>query len=71
MKIAVIGAGITGLTAGWRLSQKNHQVVVLEKEKFPGGLTAGFKKENWQKIGIGLWKIFSTIFLFPIGRLKI
>jgi len=47
MKIAVIGAGITGLTAGWRLSQKNHQVVVLEKEKFPGGLAAGFKKENW------------------------
>jgi len=48
MKIAVVGAGITGLTAGWRLSQKKHQVFVFEKEKLPGGLAAGFKKENWR-----------------------
>ncbi|MGB9707636.1 MAG: FAD-dependent oxidoreductase [Microgenomates group bacterium] len=47
MKIAVVGAGITGLTTAYRLSQKNYKVVVFEKEKFPGGLAAGFKKENW------------------------
>ncbi len=47
MKIAIIGAGITGLTAGYRLSQKGHQVTIFEKEKFSGGLAAGFKKRKW------------------------
>jgi protoporphyrinogen oxidase len=47
MKIAIIGAGITGLTAGYRLSKKNHRVTLFEKEKFSGGLAAGFKKKNW------------------------
>jgi protoporphyrinogen oxidase len=47
MKIAIIGAGITGLTIGYRLSQKGHQVTLFEKEKFSGGLAAGFKKKNW------------------------
>jgi len=48
MKIAIIGGGITGLTAGWRLSQKNHQVFIFEKDKRLGGLASGFKEENWQ-----------------------
>jgi protoporphyrinogen oxidase len=47
MKIAIIGAGITGLTTGYRLSQKGHQVTLFEKGKFSGGLAAGFKKRNW------------------------
>jgi protoporphyrinogen oxidase len=47
MRIAVIGAGITGLTAALKLSQKGHQVVVFEKEKYPGGLVAGFRQKNW------------------------
>lgn len=47
MEIAIIGAGITGLTAGYRLSQEGHRVVIFEKEKFAGGLATGFKKENW------------------------
>jgi len=48
MRIAVIGAGITGLTAALKLSQKGHQVVVFEKEKYPGGLAAGFGQEAWE-----------------------
>lgn len=47
MKIAIIGAGITGLTAAYRLSQKSHQVTIFEKEKYAGGLAAGFKEKNW------------------------
>jgi protoporphyrinogen oxidase len=47
MKIAIIGAGITGLTAGYQLSQKGHQITIFEKEKFCGGLAAGFKKKGW------------------------
>jgi len=47
MEIAIIGAGLTGLTAGYRLSEEGHRVVIFEKEKFAGGLATGFKKENW------------------------
>lgn len=48
MKIAIIGAGFTGLTAAYRLSQKNHQVTVFERENQPGGLALGYKKKNWE-----------------------
>jgi len=46
LKIAIIGAGFTGLTAALRLS-KHHQVTVFEKEKFSGGLSATFKLPSW------------------------
>lgn len=47
MKIAILGGGITGLTAAYYLAKKNHQVAVLEKEKVLGGLAAGFKNNSW------------------------
>lgn len=47
MRIAIIGAGFTGLTAALRLSEKGHQVIIFEKEKNPGGLATGFKRKNW------------------------
>lgn len=47
MKIGIIGAGFTGLSAGYFLSQKGHQVTIFEKEKYPGGLAAGFLKKGW------------------------
>ncbi|TSC54428.1 MAG: Uncharacterized protein LiPW31_127, partial [Microgenomates group bacterium LiPW_31] len=47
MRIAIIGAGFTGLTTALRFSQKGHAVTIFEKEKFCGGLAAGFKKKNW------------------------
>ena len=37
MKIAVIGAGISGLTAAFRLQQRGHQVEVLEATESAGG----------------------------------
>ena len=37
MKVAVIGAGITGLTHAWSLKKKGFQVTVIEKEKRAGG----------------------------------
>ena len=33
MKIAVLGGGLTGLTAAYYLAKKNHWVTVFEKEK--------------------------------------
>ncbi len=43
MKIAIIGGGLTGLVAGYRLSQKGHKVTIFEKGKDLGGLAGGFK----------------------------
>jgi len=47
MKIAVLGGGITGLTAAYGLARKGHAVTIFEKEKFLGGMAAGFKAEGW------------------------
>lgn len=41
--IAIIGAGITGLTAAFRLSQKGFDVTIYEKSSEIGGLAAGFQ----------------------------
>ena len=46
MKIAIIGAGMTGLVAGYRLSQKGHQVTIFEKSSDIGGFMGGFKIGN-------------------------
>ncbi|MFA7301325.1 MAG: FAD-dependent oxidoreductase [Candidatus Shapirobacteria bacterium] len=43
MKIAIVGAGLTGLVAGYRLSQKGHRVTIFEKGNDIGGLMGGFK----------------------------
>ncbi len=37
MKIIIIGAGISGLAAGWFHKQKGHDVTILEKSARPGG----------------------------------
>lgn len=48
MKIAIIGAGFTGLSAAWRLQQKGHEVTIFEKETRPGGLAIGYQENNWE-----------------------
>jgi oxygen-dependent protoporphyrinogen oxidase len=35
--VAVIGGGVSGLTAAWELSRQGHEVVVLERQVRPGG----------------------------------
>ena len=42
-KVIIIGAGITGLTAGMELVKKNYDVVIIEKESKPGGLAQSKK----------------------------
>ncbi|MCJ7443143.1 MAG: FAD-dependent oxidoreductase [Methanotrichaceae archaeon] len=41
LKIAVIGAGLTGLAAAWKLSKK-HDIIMLEKEPFLGGMASSY-----------------------------
>ncbi len=42
-EVGIIGGGITGLVAAYRLSQKGYKVTVLEKSMDLGGLAGGFK----------------------------
>jgi len=39
-RIAVIGAGLAGLAAAWRLVERGQEVVVYERRPVPGGLLA-------------------------------
>jgi len=42
-EINIIGAGMTGLVAGYRLSQKGYKVTIYEKNDSIGGLMGGFE----------------------------
>ncbi|MDD2482978.1 MAG: FAD-dependent oxidoreductase [Candidatus Shapirobacteria bacterium] len=55
--VAIIGAGIGGLTAGYELTKKGYKVTVFEKNKEIGGLLSDFKIE-----GESLEKTYHHIF---------
>ena len=48
MKIAIIGAGFTGLAAGLKLSRFHHQIIIFEKNNSLGGLAETFQLPSWQ-----------------------
>lgn len=48
MKIGIIGAGFTALSAAYSLQKKGHFITLFEKEYLPGGLALGFKEKNWK-----------------------
>ena len=45
--IAVIGAGIGGLSAAYDLVKAGKNVTIFEASDHPGGLAAGFKEPHW------------------------
>ena len=47
LKIGIVGGGFAGLTLGYELSKKGHQVTVFEKETKLGGLATSFKVKGW------------------------
>lgn len=47
MKIAIIGAGYTGLSAALALAKTGHSVQVYENDPVAGGLAGGFKLPEW------------------------
>jgi oxygen-dependent protoporphyrinogen oxidase len=46
-EVAIIGAGITGLTTAWELQQKGISVRVFEKRSQPGGSIRTFEQEGY------------------------
>ncbi|GDX62300.1 oxidoreductase [Candidatus Levyibacteriota bacterium] len=48
MKIGIIGAGFTGLSAGYYLTKLGHDVTIFEKDPQPGGLAIGYREKGWQ-----------------------
>ena len=46
MKIAIIGAGITGLSTALHLSRKGHEVTIYEASSVPGGLGTYVQVQN-------------------------
>lgn len=47
MKIAIVGAGIAGLSAAYDLLNAGHDVTVFETSERTGGLAGGFQDEAW------------------------
>ena len=48
MKVAIIGAGFTGLAAAKKLADAGIEVSVFERDSKPGGLAIGFKEPDWK-----------------------
>ncbi len=47
MKIAIIGAGVAGMSAAWDFIREGHEVSIFEAEDRVGGLASGFKDPSW------------------------
>jgi len=47
MKIAIIGAGYSGMVAALDLKKAGHDVTIFESAEYVGGLASGFKEPHW------------------------
>ncbi len=48
MRIGIVGAGLTGLTAAYDLARAGNEVTVWEAAPQAGGLASGFADEGWE-----------------------
>ncbi len=48
MRVAILGAGIAGLTAAHELAKAGYSVTVYEAAAQAGGLASGFRDEGWE-----------------------
>ncbi len=47
MKIAIIGAGYSGMVAAYDLKKAGHEITIFESAEYVGGLASGFKEPHW------------------------
>lgn len=47
VRVAIIGAGLTGLTAAWRLRAAGIDATIFEKSAFPGGRTRSVRQDGF------------------------
>jgi len=66
-KIAIIGSGIGGLTAGNLLARKGHKVTIFEAHSSPGGYTAGFRRDGFY-FESGTLSFESSDVIFPLMK---
>jgi len=59
-KVIIIGAGVTGLSAGWKLSEAGYDVKIIEKLDHIGGMSATFKHKDYM-LDLGPHKIFTVL----------
>jgi phytoene dehydrogenase-like protein len=55
LKINIIGAGVSGLTAGCYLQMNGFQTEIFEKHSIPGGLCTSWKKGDYTFDGCAHW----------------
>ena len=48
LDIAIIGAGVAGLSAAFDLLNFGYKVTIYEASDYTGGLATGFRDENWE-----------------------
>ena len=58
-KVFILGAGITGLSSGWKLAEKGFDVTLIDKEAQVGGLARTVKINNENSVDIGPHSFFS------------
>lgn len=56
----IFGAGITGLSAAWKLAEAGYQVKIIEKNDYIGGMSSTFTYKNYQ-LDYGPHKIFTVM----------
>lgn len=56
-RVAILGAGLAGLAAGWELKNKGHDVTILEAQLHPGGrvqtIREGLSEDMYAEAGAG------------------
>ena len=61
MKIAIIGAGIAGVTAAYFLARSGHEVVVFEKERYPAMKTSYANGGQVSVSNSEVWNTWSNV----------
>lgn len=61
MEIAIIGAGITGVTTAYYLAKQGHEVVVFEKESYPGMATSYANGGQLSASNAETWNTWSNV----------